>query len=135
MREGLRLCQLSHLMETRRLTVVYAEDDDLMREATTDALTQADVDVHACASGAEAIALCAQVGPDAVLLDLNMPDLDGLKTARALRADPAFRNLNLVALTGNGTWDLRNKATDAGFDEFLIKPASTAALVRALSNT
>jgi CheY-like chemotaxis protein len=119
-------------METRRLTVVYAEDDDLMREATTDVLTQEDVDVHACASGAEALALCAQVGPDAVLLDLNMPDLDGLKTASALRADPAFRNLKLVALTGNGTWELRKKALDAGFDEFLTKPISTAALIGAL---
>ena len=37
-------------METRRLTVVYSEDDDLMREATIDVLTQEDVDVHACAS-------------------------------------------------------------------------------------
>lgn len=119
-------------METRRLTVVYAEDDDLMREATIDVLTQEDVDVHACASGAEALALCAQVGPDAVLLDLNMPDLDGLKTARELRADPAFRNLKLVALTGNGTWELRKKALDAGFDEFLTKPIPTMALIEAL---
>jgi CheY-like chemotaxis protein len=119
-------------METRRLTVVYAEDDDLMREATTDALTQEDVDVHACASGAEALALCAQVGPDAVLLDLNMPDLDGLKTARELRADPAFRNLKRVALTGNGSLELRKKALDAGFDEFLLKPVPTAVLIRAL---
>jgi CheY-like chemotaxis protein len=119
-------------METRRLTVVYAEDDDLMREATIDVLTQEDVDVHACASGAEALVLCAQVGPDAVLLDLNMPALDGLKTARALRADPAFRNLKLVALTGSGSWELRKKALDAGFDEFLTKPVPTTVLIRAL---
>jgi CheY-like chemotaxis protein len=122
-------------METCRLTVVYAEDDDLMREATTDALTQEDVDVHACASGSEALALCAQVGPDAALLDLNMPDLDGLKTAKALRADPAFRSLRLVAMTGSGSPELRRKALDAGFDAFLTKPVPTAVLIQALQKS
>ena len=122
-------------MDPRRLTIVYADDDDLVRDTISRLLIEEGIDVHACEGGAQAIALCQELNPDAVLLDLNMPDLDGLETARELRRIPATRALRLVALTGRGTWDLRNKATDAGFDEFLIKPASTAALVRALSNT
>ncbi len=72
--------------------------------------------------------------PDAVLLDLNMPEMDGLQVARQLRADPRTAGLRLVALTGRGTWDLAKKATDAGFNAFLTKPVTTATLLRALRN-
>jgi CheY-like chemotaxis protein len=119
-------------MRKPRLTVVYADDDDLMREAITEVLVQQDIDVHACADGSEAIALSAQVDPDVVLLDLNMPDLDGLRTARELRRGSGNRRTRLVALTGQGTWELRKKALDAGFDEFLTKPIPVDALIAAL---
>ncbi len=80
----------------------------------------------------EAIELCRQIKPDVVLLDLNMPDLDGLATARAVRRDPKLAHLRLVALTGRGTWELRRKAIEAGFDEFLVKPVPVATLIKAL---
>jgi CheY-like chemotaxis protein len=116
-----------------RLTIVYADDDDLVREVVAQGLTEEDIDVHACADGDEVMALCTQINPDTVLLDLNMPRLDGLKTARQLRDDPRFSGLRLVAITGRGTWDLRRKAADAGFDEFLTKPVPITTLVRALA--
>ena len=112
--------------------IVYADDDDLVRNVVTQALIEEGIDVHDCASGAEAIALCRQIVPDAVLLDLNMPDLDGLATARAVRRDPKLAHLRLVALTGRGTWELRRKAIEAGFDEFLVKPVPVASLIKAL---
>jgi CheY-like chemotaxis protein len=115
-----------------RLTIIYADDDDLVREVVSQGLAEENVDVHACSDGDEVLALCAQINPDTVLLDLNMPRLDGLKAARELRKDPRFRAVRLVAITGRGTWDLRRKAVDAGFDEFLVKPAPIATLVRAL---
>lgn len=122
-------------MAPRPLTVVYADDDDLVRDTISRLLIEEGIEVHACEGGVEAIALCQELHPDAVLLDLNMPDPNGLDTARELRRIPVTRAMRLVALTGRGTWDLRNKATDAGFDEFLIKPISTGALVRALSQS
>jgi CheY-like chemotaxis protein len=111
---------------------VYADDDALVRDVVTQALVDEGVDVHACEGGAEAIELCRQLDPDAVLLDLNMPDLDGLETARALRADPSVAHVRLVALTGRGTWELRRKAIEAGFDEFLVKPVPVGTLITAL---
>lgn len=119
-------------MNARRLTVVYADDDDLVRETISELLTHEGIDVHSCADGAEVISLCEQMDPDVVLLDLNMPGVDGLKAARHLRRTLVDRPVRLVAFTGQGTWDLRKKAMDAGFDEFLTKPVSTDALVRAL---
>jgi len=119
-------------MENQRLTVVYADDDDLVRETISTLLTDEGLDVHACESVAEAILLCEQMDPDAVLLDLNMPEVDGLEAARKLRRKPENRKLRIVALTGGGTGDLRRKAKEAGFDEFLTKPVATDVLVRAL---
>jgi CheY-like chemotaxis protein len=119
-------------MAARRLMVVYADDDDLVREALTRLLIEEKIDVRACNGGAEAIELCRQLNPDAVLLDLNMPDPDGLETARRLRRNPGGEALRLIALTGRGTWDLRQKAMDAGFDDFLTKPVPAAVLIRTL---
>ena len=125
------LCHLPR-MNSRRLEIIYADDDALMRQALPRLLAAEGIAVHACASGAEAIALCKQTTPDVVLLDINMPDMDGLETARRLRSDPSNRALRLVALTGRGTWDLRKKAMDAGFDEFLSKPIPADLLLSAL---
>ena len=122
-------------MNARRLTVVYADDDELVLETISELLTHEGLDVHACADGAEVFSLCEQVDPDTVLLDLNMPGIDGLKVARQLRRMLVDRPLRLVALTGHGSWELRKKAMDAGFDEFLTKPVSINALVRALRST
>ncbi|HKE47853.1 MAG TPA: response regulator [Rhodanobacteraceae bacterium] len=117
---------------TLRLTVVYADDDELVRAAVTDLLVAQGLDVHACGDGDEALALCKQMQPDAVLLDLNMPEMNGLQVARALRMDAGNRPLRLVAMTGRRSDELRKKAFDAGFDEFLSKPASLAAMLDAL---
>ena len=119
-------------MDTRRFTVVYADDDELIRSAVVDLLTSANIDVHACTDGDEALALCEQMAPDAVLLDLNMPELNGLQVARQLRARDGSKGLRLVAMTGRGSWELRKKAFDAGFNEFLTKPASRELILDAL---
>jgi CheY-like chemotaxis protein len=127
----------SKRLQTRRMgnprtVIVYADDDDLVRNVVTQALIEEGIDVHDCASGSEAIALCRQIVPDAVLLDLNMPDVDGLAAARELRLDPVTCKLRLVALTGRATTGLRTKAADAGFDECLVKPIAAAELADAL---
>ena len=119
-------------MKNQRLTIVYADDDDLVRNVLTQALVEEGIDVYACANGLEALAACKEIDPDAVVLDLNMPDLDGLETARALRRNATTSHLRLVALTGRGTLLLRSKAAHAGFDEFLVKPIPVAQLVSAL---
>ncbi|HKP66231.1 MAG TPA: response regulator [Casimicrobiaceae bacterium] len=117
---------------TLRLTVVYADDDELVRAAVTDLLVAQGLDVHACGDGDEALALCKQMQPDAVLLDLNMPEMNGLQVARELRLHAGSRPIRLVAMTGRRSDELRKKAFEAGFDEFLAKPASLAAMLEAL---
>jgi CheY-like chemotaxis protein/nitrogen-specific signal transduction histidine kinase len=70
--------------------------------------------------------------PDAVLLDIGMPDMDGYDMARAIRQRAGGRSVRLVALTGWGQDDVRRKTKEAGIDHHLVKPAQIEALVQIL---
>jgi CheY-like chemotaxis protein len=80
--------------------------------------------------GKAAVDLCRKVAPETVLLDLDMPQIDGFETARRIRAAECTKRI--VALTGRATEEARRKAEAAGFDELLSKPISTPVLMRAL---
>ncbi len=71
--------------------------------------------------------------PDVALLDIGMPKLTGHEVARRLRAQPEFRDLMLVALTGWGQEDDRRRSREAGFDHHLVKPCDLVLLHRLLS--
>jgi CheY-like chemotaxis protein len=71
--------------------------------------------------------------PDIVLCDIGLPGMDGYAVARAIRAEPSLAAVRLVALTGYALPDDIQKATDAGFDQHLAKPASAESLDRILS--
>ncbi len=88
------------------------------------------VSVH---DGASALLAADALSPDAVLLDLGMPGMDGYEVARRLRADPRHAHTLLVALTGwSGAHD-QVRSRDAGFDHHLRKPADVDTLVRLLA--
>jgi CheY-like chemotaxis protein len=111
-------------------TLVFADDDDLVRTVVAEVLRDAGVEVHAVPDGAAAVELCRKVSPETVLLDLDMLQMDGFETAQKIRAAGCTKRI--VALTGRATGDARRKAEAAGFDEFLSKPISTPVLMRAL---
>jgi signal transduction histidine kinase/CheY-like chemotaxis protein len=106
----------------RRVLVV---DDNEDANATLALLLQ--VEGHAVAQaydGAGALELARSFQPEAVLLDIGLPDFDGYEVVRRLKADPLTRDMHVVALTGYGQLaDVQHAAT-AGFDGHLIKPAA-----------
>jgi CheY-like chemotaxis protein len=116
-------------METKSFRVVYAEDDALVRAGVAQMLVAHGLAVHECSNGDEALQLCSVFRPDAVLLDLSMPDVDGCEAARRIR-EQGYTN-RLIALTGRGEAALE-AAARAGFDEFVRKPSSAATLLSAL---
>jgi len=67
-------------------------------------------------------------GPEVVLLDIGMPDMDGYEVARHLRAMPRGKSVRLLALTGWGQEEDKRRALAAGFDEHLTKPVEPAFL-------
>jgi CheY-like chemotaxis protein len=118
-----------------RLRVVYADDDESMRELLSSFLVDHGIEIHACPTGEDAIKLAGSIDPQVVVLDLAMPGLDGFQTARHIRDRDQYGRIRLIALTGTQSPDLLERAARAGFDEFLKKPVSGRTLLGALGRT
>ena len=92
-------------------------------------------DVRTAASAEEALLRLREALPDLVLMDVQLPGMDGLTLTRQLRADPRTSRLGIVALTAYAMPEDRQRALDAGCDEYIAKPIDTRAfpqLVRTL---
>ena len=89
-------------------------------------------EVEAAYDGASALQLAHRFCPEAIVLDIGMPGMDGYEVARAIRQDPALHHVRLVALTGWGQETDRSRAREAGFDHHLVKPVDVDALQRVL---
>jgi CheY-like chemotaxis protein len=86
-------------------------------------LRSAGADIRVVYDGGTALQEISRYEPDVVLLDLGMPGIDGYEVARRTRARPEHNKVALVALTGWGQQEDRDRARDAGFDHHLVKPA------------
>ncbi|HWT03954.1 MAG TPA: response regulator [Pyrinomonadaceae bacterium] len=73
-------------------------------------------------NGEEAIKVASLARPDLILMDIAMPELDGLSAARRIRQLPDLRHVPLVALTAFSTSGFQQAAYEAGFDAYLMKP-------------
>jgi two-component system CheB/CheR fusion protein len=91
-----------------------------------------EVETAYCATGAfEAV---QRMRPEAVFLDIGLPQMDGYEIARRLRADPAAKRVHLIALTGYGQQHDRERAREAGFGAHLVKPADIEAVNQVLAS-
>ena len=91
-------------------------------------LTAQGYEVVSASSGAEALEAIAHRAPDLVLLDIQMPGLNGYEVCRRIRAMPRHARSLIVALTGWGQEDDRERSRLAGFDHHLVKPADLGQL-------
>ena len=85
-------------------------------------------EVHTAADAEEALVLLGTVHPGLILMDLQLPGLDGLELTRRLKADPATRDIVVVALTAYAMKGDEQKALDAGCDGYVAKPIDTRLL-------
>lgn len=90
-------------------------------------------EVRTANDGEAGIAAAAQFQPDVVLMDIGMPKLNGYEAARRIRQHPSGAAMLLVALTGWGQEDDRQKSADAGFNHHLVKPVDVDALIKLMS--
>jgi PAS domain S-box-containing protein len=105
----------------RRLLVV---DDNRDSANTLAALLETmGHEVRIAYDGAHAVALAAEYRPDGVFLDIGLPGMSGYDVARTLRSSPTVAHTKLIAFTGYGQDEDRQRAREAGFDHLLVKPA------------
>jgi CheY-like chemotaxis protein len=78
--------------------------------------------VHIAYSGEEALPAALTQRPDAVVLDLALPGIDGYEVARRLRREPGFESVCFIAMTGFGAYSDRERARQAGFNHHMVKP-------------
>jgi len=119
--------------------ILVADDDGVMRSLLHDLLTHAGYRVHLATDGEDVLAQCGGLGaspaPAALaLLDMSMPNRDGISTCRSLRALPGWRYVPIVMVTANGTHHAVRAAVQAGIDGFVVKPFSSQDLLQRVAH-
>lgn len=113
-------------------TVLIAEDNTVNRELITEMLEALDYHVIQAVDGQQALELLPVHRPDAVLLDLQMPRLDGRETIRRIRHNPDWRHLPAIACTAFAMQGDREEILSCGFNGYVSKPISMVQLAAAL---
>jgi two-component system, chemotaxis family, CheB/CheR fusion protein len=130
----------SHLPEssTPKLRVAVVEDNEDSRMMMCELLEVSGFTCQSAADGARGLALINEIRPDVALVDIGLPELDGLEVARRVRQDVDNAQVYLIALTGYGQREDREAVRQAGFDAHLVKPVDfdrLLALLRAHAAT
>jgi CheY-like chemotaxis protein/nitrogen-specific signal transduction histidine kinase len=115
-----------------RLRVLLVDDNVDAMEMMGFLLTEMGYDTMTASDAHDVLDLAREHRPDVIVLDIGMPGLDGYQLARQVKADAGLAGTRLVAHTGYGSPEDRQKARDAGFDAHLVKPAQLTALEAAL---
>ena len=109
-------------------TVLVVEDNALNLKLIRAVLEHAGFTVVVAASGEEGVDVATRGGLDLVLMDLQLPGIDGTEAMRRIRAHPGGRELPVVAVTAFAMPADREQVSSAGFDGYIEKPISTRAL-------
>jgi CheY-like chemotaxis protein len=109
--------------------ILIVEDDSVAQRIVQRVLERRSYSVTCAASGIEALQLAAAAQFDLVLLDLQMPEMDGVETAVRLRRIAGYESVPLVAVTANATEEYRRRCAAAGMQAFLTKPVSGTELL------
>ena len=108
--------------------VLLVEDNELNQQVARELLEEAGVQVDVAANGQEGVDLACSKPYDLVLMDMQMPVLDGLEATQQLRAEPRLARLPIVAMTANALDADRQRCLDAGMNDHLAKPIAPARL-------
>lgn len=118
---------------TRPARLLIVDDHEAARTSLALLLRLDGFEVRTAANALVALELAVAQPPDAMLVDIGLPHMDGRELARRVRADPALRAIRLLGVSGRGSEEDRALALAAGFDHYLVKPASEEQLLAALA--
>ena len=118
------------MWKTPRAQILVVDDDAVSRKILAQLLASAGLQCHECEDGTEALELIRARQPSLLLLDFDMPGLNGTEVLKSLRSDkdPAIAQIPAIMLTGHGSEESEVRCLQAGADDFVTKPVNAAVL-------
>ena len=114
-------------------TILVVEDFSDARNLMRLVLETEGYRVIEAGNGIDAVETAQREHPDAILMDMSMPFMDGCQATKRIRQSPSLCNIPIIACTAHNRWEWRSKAILAGCTDFLTKPLETDALLSMLS--
>jgi CheY-like chemotaxis protein len=108
--------------------VLIIEDNDDVREMLRVSLSRSGHIIYEARDGESGVQLAKEVHPEVILVDIGLPGIDGYEVATRLRNTPELRTSSMVAISGYGQPQDKQRALDAGFDTHLTKPVPPEAI-------
>ena len=109
--------------------ILVVEDNDKNMKLVRDVLVATGYRTLEAATGGQAVALAAEHAPDLVLMDIQLPDVDGVHALRRLRADQRTAAIPVLAVTAQAMYGDRERFLAAGFDGYVSKPLNVRELI------
>ncbi|NGZ82756.1 PAS domain S-box protein [Duganella aceris] len=114
--------------------ILLVEDNTFNQQIALEMLEEVGSSVCLAANGMEALELLRQTAFDCVLMDVQMPLMDGLEATRRIRADPRLADMRVLAMTATATSEDRVRCIEAGMDDFISKPIQPALMYQTIAN-
>jgi len=114
--------------------ILIAEDEPATRFIFATILKDRGYDVVTCENGRECIGIMKNEKPDTIILDIQMPDMDGFEVLKVLKSNPETNDIPVIIVSGNAEPQNIKRAFDLGATEFIAKPANIEELLIRVSN-
>jgi CheY-like chemotaxis protein len=128
------MCALKTLAGSFRPVLLVVDDDELERKLVGEILSANPYDLVFATSGVEALGLLRKNRPDLILMDMNMPEINGLETLRRLKAAPLFADIPVMMITGQSEKSVVVKCLKAGAVDFVLKPFNREVFLKKVTN-
>lgn len=128
-----RLSYQNAIASIRGAHLLLVEDNDLNQEVALNMLHEAGVSADVASNGEEAVEMVLHTDYDGILMDYQMPVMDGLEATKRIRRYPHLQKLPILAMTANVMQHDKDACTEAGMDDFIAKPIDISALMRTLA--
>jgi two-component system cell cycle response regulator DivK len=109
--------------------ILLVEDNEMNRDMLSRRLARSGYEVVLAVDGESGVEMARTAAPDLLLMDMSLPVLDGWEATRRLKADPATRHIPVIALTAHAMSSDREKALEAGCDDYDTKPVELPRLL------